>query len=109
MSNCNNINSREAYQMRIPCLTASRICDSLSPLEPCHLIILQSGRACIGFRRVHSHDAVTSFLEDRNLDGELPSDSRGDLGGGFRSATETGMATSRTRELVSMADAETWH
>jgi hypothetical protein len=43
-----------------------------------------------------------SFLEDRDLDGELANDSRGDLGGGFRSATETVTATSQTRELVSI-------
>src|SRR5271163_2514184 len=86
--------------MRIPCLTTSRTCNNLSPLELRHMIILQSGRACMGFHRVHSHDAVTSSMEDRDLDRELLSDSRGDLGGRFRSATEMVMATSRTRDMA---------
>src|ERR1700734_461048 len=86
--------------MRIPCLTASRICNKLSTLELRHMIIRQSGRACMAFHRVHSHDAVTSSLEDRDLDGELLSDSRGDLGGRFRPATEMVITTSRTRDMA---------
>jgi hypothetical protein len=39
-------------------------------------------------------------LEDRDLDGELLSDSRGDLGGRFRPATEMVMTTSRTRDMA---------